>query len=131
MPAPEPKKILVVDDDGDIQKFCRMVLEAKGYAVVSALTAKDGQRLAETERPDLVLLDIMMEAPDAGFHVAAWLAEKLPGVPVLMLSSIADAASQVFDTSQLPVAELISKPIEPKDLAGKIEKLLARVQPSH
>jgi DNA-binding response OmpR family regulator len=129
MPAPEPTKILVVDDDGDIQQFCRMVLEARGYTVVSALTARDGERLAEAERPDLVLLDIMMEAPDAGFHLATWLAEKLPRVPVLMLSSIADAASQVFDTSTLPVAELISKPIEPKDLTAKIEKLLARVRP--
>ena len=126
MPAPEPKKILVVDDDADLQKYCRTILEAAGYAVVSAESAQDGQRLAESEHPDLVLLDIMMEAPDAGFHMAEWLAKKFPGLPVLMLSSIAEAAEQVFDTSTLPVAELLGKPIEPKELTGKIAKLLAR-----
>lgn len=131
MPAPEPKKILVVDDDADVQEFCRMVLEKAGYRVVSAASAKEGERLAGSEHPDLVVLDIMMEAPDAGFHLAGWLAEHAPGVPVLMLSSIAEAANQVFDVSTLPVAELLGKPIEPKALTGKIERLLARRGASH
>ena len=131
MPAPEPKKILVVDDDGDLQKYCRTILEKAGYAVLSAESAEDGQRLAQSEHPDLIVLDIMMEAPDAGFHMAEWVAQKLPGLPVLMLSSIAEAAEQVFDTSTLPVAELLGKPIEPKELTGKIAKLLARRGPSH
>ncbi|MBN2360824.1 MAG: response regulator transcription factor [Deltaproteobacteria bacterium] len=131
MSAPESKKILVVDDDPDIQKFCRTILEKEGYAVVPALSAAEGQRLAQSERPDLVVLDIMMEASDSGFHLAGWLSEQSPGLPVLMLSSIADAAGQVFDTSTLPVAELIPKPIEPKELIAKIEKLLARRAPSN
>jgi len=126
-----PAKILVVDDDADLQKYCRMILEAAGYAVVSAESAQEGERLVESERPDLIVLDIMMEAPDSGFHMAESLAKKHPGLPVLMLSSIAEAAEQVFDTSTLPVAELIGKPIEPKELTGKIEKLLKRRATSH
>jgi len=126
MPAPVRKKILVVDDDADLQSILRKILETTGYTVLSALNATEGQSLAQSEHPDLIVLDIMMEAADSGLQLAAWLAKNTPGLPVLMLSSIADAAGQVFDTSTLPVAELLSKPIEPRELTSKIEKLLAR-----
>ncbi len=123
-----PKKILVVDDDPDIQEFCRTILEAAGYRVASATSAAAGRQHVAAERPDLVVLDVMMEAADAGFEMALELGREHPGLPVIMLSSIADAAEQVFDTSTLPVAALVSKPITPAELLRQVEKLLAASQ---
>jgi len=120
-----PKKILVVDDDPDIQEFCRTILETAGYRVALAASAREGEQQMETEPPDLVILDVMMEAADAGFEMALRLGREKPGLPIIMLSSIADAADQVFDTSALPVSALVNKPITPKELLRQVEKLLA------
>ncbi|HOC44215.1 MAG TPA: response regulator [Thermoanaerobaculales bacterium] len=120
-----PKKILVVDDDPDIQEFCRTILEAAGYLVVSAASAREGHQQVTTGKPDLVVLDVIMEEADSGFKVAQDLAKSNPGLPILMLSSIASAAEQVFDTSTLPVAALVSKPITPRELLQQVERLLA------
>lgn len=118
------EKILVVDDDPDIQDFCRIVLEAAGYRVVAATSAAEGKLQVSAENPDLILLDIIMEAADSGFEMAGWLARLHPGMPVIMLSSIADAADQVFDTSTLPVSVLLTKPITPKELLRRVEAAL-------
>jgi len=117
-------RILVIDDDVDLQESCRLVLEAQGYAVATASSGAEGRRLMEAEQADLVILDVMMEEADTGFQIARWFAEKYPGVPVLMLSSIADAADDVFDTSTLKVADLVNKPLEPQRLIDKVGSLL-------
>jgi CheY-like chemotaxis protein len=122
---PERKKILVIDDDPTICMVCRTVLESGGYQVFTAATASEGLSLADSERPDLVILDIMMEEVDSGFQAARTLQARQPGLPILMLSSIAGASSQVFDTSSLPVKQLLDKPIEPALLLRKVSHLLA------
>ena len=120
----ERKKILVVDDDPTICLVCRTVLEAGGYQVFTASTATEGLNLAASEQPDLVVLDIMMEEVDSGFQAAKQLQERQPGLPILMLSSIAGASAQVFDTSSLPVKQLLDKPIQPEVLLRKVRTLL-------
>jgi DNA-binding response OmpR family regulator len=120
----ERKKILVVDDDPTICLVCRTVLEASGYQVFTASTGAEGLATARSESPDLVILDIMMEQVDSGFQAARALHELNPALPILMLSSIANASSKVFDTSSLPVKLLLDKPIEPKALVAKVELLL-------
>ncbi len=75
----ESAKILVVDDDPTITFFCRTVLQSRGYQVTTASSAREGLQLAQAERPDLVVLDIMMEEVDSGFHAAEKLAEIAPG----------------------------------------------------
>ncbi len=119
------KKILVVDDDPTICLFCRTVLEAGGYQVFTATTGSEGLALASSEEPDLVVLDIMMEEVDSGFQVAQQLREQRSDLPILMLSSIAGASAQVFDTTALPVQQLVDKPIQPASLLAKVERLLA------
>jgi DNA-binding response OmpR family regulator len=123
---PETKKVLVVDDDPDIQLSCRIVLEQAGYTVVSAMNSVDGRRMVDGERPDIVLLDVMMEAADSGLLMARWMAAHHQETPVMVLSSIADAAGQVFDTSTLPVADLVNKPVRGDDLLAGIKRLLDR-----
>ncbi len=121
----EPK-ILVIDDDADLQEYCRVVLEANGYAVTAASSGAEGRQQMSAAPADLVILDVMMEEADAGFQTARWFAAHYPGVPVLMLSNIADAADRVFDTSTLGVADLVNKPIEPQVLLAKVGRLLQR-----
>ena len=120
-----PATILVIDDDPDIHEICRLVLESQGYNVAIAASGADGRTVMAAQPADLVILDVMMEEADAGFVTARWLNEKYPDVPVLMLSSIADAADSLFDTSTLKVADLINKPIAPNDLLATVAKLLA------
>jgi DNA-binding response OmpR family regulator len=122
----EQTKILVIDDDPDIHDFCRLVLESAGYAVAAALSGTAGRIAMTTAKPDLVILDVMMEQADAGFETARWFAAEYPAVPVLMLSSIADAADSLFDTSTLALADLINKPIAPQELLATVQRLLAR-----
>ncbi|MGV8042347.1 MAG: response regulator transcription factor [Thermoanaerobaculaceae bacterium] len=122
----EKTKILVIDDDPDIHAFCTLVLEGAGYAVTTAASAAEGRAALAAVRPDLVILDVMMEQADAGFEAAQWFASEHPGLPVLMLSSIADAADSLFDTSSLGVADLVNKPIAPEELLAKVKRLLAR-----
>jgi len=93
--------------------------------VAFASSGADGRTVMTAQPADLVILDVMMEEADAGFVTARWLNEKYPDVPVLMLSSIADAADSLFDTSALRVADLVNKPIAPADLLATVAKLLA------
>lgn len=118
------KRILVIDDDRDVRAFCVTVLTGSGYRVETAPSAREGLALARTWQPDLVILDIMMEAVDSGFRVARDLAEERPRMPILMLSSIADAAADLFDATTLPVALLVDKPIGPDFLVDTVRRLL-------
>ena len=120
------KKILVVDDDPDVREFCKTVLEANGYTVSCVSEAKAAQAAAQKERPDLAILDVMMEEIDSGFKLAETLSRANPKLALLLFTSLADVSAQTFDTTTLPVSELIQKPVKPKELVDKVAKLLAK-----
>jgi DNA-binding response OmpR family regulator len=121
-----PNTILVIDDDPDIRDLCCLALEPAGYRVVCAATGADGMKLAEEDRPDLVILDIMMEEPDTGLHLAHWLNGSLPEVPVMLMSSIIEVGATVFDINAVPAALRVNKPVPPGELVEWVRKLLAR-----
>jgi DNA-binding NtrC family response regulator len=118
------KDILVIDDDPDIAEYCRTVLEGHGYRVRGAISAEEGTAALRAGRPDLVILDVMMESPDSGFLLANTIAQDFAGLPVILFSSIANASMQLFDTSALPVAAIIEKPVEPADLLATVQRIL-------
>ncbi|HNR29744.1 MAG TPA: response regulator [Candidatus Hydrogenedentes bacterium] len=118
------KDILVIDDDPDIAEYCGTVLGSHGYQVRSAISAKEGEDALRAQRPDLVILDIMMESPESGLQLADVIARDFRGLPVILFSSIANASMQVFDTSKLPVSVIIEKPIEPQELLATVRKIL-------
>ena len=120
------KKILIVDDDQDICDTCKLILAKESADVVYALTAKEGLALARSQHPDLVILDVMMEEADSGFTLANELFKEFKGLPIVMISAIAKASTQVFDTTQLPVSELIEKPIHREELIRVVDRLLNR-----
>lgn len=127
---PEGKLIYVMDDDPDVGQFCETVLASKGHQVMTFLSVQAGLAAIREHQPDLLILDVMLEEADSGFKAASELATTSPGLPILMLSSIADAAGQIFDTSTLPVAELAEKPLSPEMLVKLAERLLARKKPA-
>ena len=83
-------KILVVDDDADLVEATSNLLRAKNYTVVSALNGEEGYAKAKEEKPDLMLLDVMMTHDSEGFEIARRLKEDpaTKSIPVIIISGI-------------------------------------------
>jgi DNA-binding response OmpR family regulator len=120
-------KILIVDDDPDMVDAGRIVLEAKGYEVVSAGNVSQGMSALEDAKPDLMILDVMMEEPDDGIRMARQVRRKGFELPILMLTSVNVAMGLHIDKDEemVPVDEFQEKPVDPDTLIEKVERLLA------
>ena len=129
------KKVLVVDDDPDILDVINMVLEAQGYEVVFARDGVECLDKLVAEKPDLLILDLLMPKKD-GFAVYKELQSpkwaECRDMPILILSSVREEASRrryELETGQeLKADEYIEKPILPGILLDCVEKLLKRKQ---
>jgi CheY-like chemotaxis protein len=120
-------KILIVDDDPDMVEAGRFVLEAKGYEVVSAGNVAQGMSALEETKPDLMILDVMMEEPDDGIRMARQIRRKGFHLPILMLTSVNVAMGLHIDKDDevVPVDEFQEKPVDPQTLIRKVEQLLS------
>jgi len=118
-------KILLIDDDPDFVEVTRKVLEkGASYQVVVAVNGKDGLEKAKKEKPDLILLDILMPVTDGfGFAEQFSKEQSLRNIPVLALTSFSTSLGEPF---AFEVAEFIRKPVGPRDLIERIEKHLKR-----
>jgi len=115
----ESKTVLIVDDDQDQRDSISLLLTSKGYDVITAADSSDAMLKISNRKPDVVLLDVIMEEVDAGIV----LSEQLNGlVPVILISSIADSATQVFDLHKLPVSDILQKPLNHHNLFNAIKK---------
>jgi CheY-like chemotaxis protein len=121
-----PVRILIVDDDPDVVVAGRIVLERAGHSVESASNSVDGLRAVEDWRPDLLILDVMMEEPDDGLRLARELRRKGHSLPILMLTSVNQAMGLRIDKDDeiVPVDEFQEKPADPAVLVQKVEQLL-------
>lgn len=117
----EPKKILIIDDDIDFREQAKIVLGTENYQVLEAEDGAKGLELIKTENPDFILLDVMMEEVDTGVKIADEIA-KLSTAPVVILSSFANAAKQIFDTSVVPVREYLQKPLKAEQLLAMVKR---------
>jgi len=124
--------ILLVDDDPDFVDATKLILEKSKYKVITASNAEEGWKKAQAENPDLILLDVMMESPDAGFQLAYKIRndKKLKNKPILLLTAIGKVTGFKFDKKKdedfLPVEEYIEKPVKPEILLEKISKALSK-----
>jgi CheY-like chemotaxis protein len=124
-------RILLVDDDADFVESTKTVLESKPYEVIVATNGDEGLRKAREQKPDLILLDIIMPVED-GFMAAEQLKKdpKLAKIPVLMLTSYsAKGAGTSIPRSrgyELEAEDYIDKPVSPKDLLAIVEKYLKK-----
>lgn len=119
-------KILIVDDDPDIVEAGRLVLEKEGHEVGSAGNYKDGLAKVDEFKPDLLILDVMMEEPDDGLRMARQLRRTGHTLPILMLTSVNAALGLSIDKDDEmnPVNEFQPKPVDPVTLVGKVNALL-------
>jgi CheY-like chemotaxis protein len=128
-------KILIIDDDPDMVLAARMCLEGAGYVVAEAGNPTDGLERVKSEKPDLIVLDVMMDTATAGFQLALELrragqeghAGSNPDIPILMLTAIHTTTPLRFspDEDYLPVDAFMEKPIDPDKFLAAIKKLLA------
>jgi len=121
-------KILIIDDDPDINQACKLVLEKHGHEVESALSRDSGMKAIADFQPELLVLDVMMDQPDDGIVMARDLRKEGFTAPILMLTGIAKITGLKFDKddSLVPVDDFQEKPINPGTLVAKIDELLAK-----
>jgi DNA-binding response OmpR family regulator len=127
-------KVLVVDDDPDILEAISLILKANGYDVVTANDGIDGLNKLKEERPDMMILDLLMPKLD-GFGVCKELKDprwaKYGHIPIIILSSVREDASKrryELETGlQLDVDDYVEKPIEHTILLERIGKILKKV----
>ena len=121
-------KILVVDDDPDFVEATRLVLEPNGYEVISAADGREGLAKVQEEKPDLVILDIMMASVLDGLSMSRRMQEnpELRRIPILMVTSIANTDYAVlFPTDEyIHIDGFMSKPISPDKLLSAVKGLL-------
>jgi len=123
-----PKKILVVDDDPHIVSLIKNRFEANSYEVI---TANDGEECIEkilSDKPDLVILDIMMPKVD-GYNVLVGIKEikaitgELPDIPIIVLTAVADPrVREMVEKEQ--IVDYMIKPFDSADLLSKVKKAL-------
>jgi len=117
--------IAVIDDDPDILEASTLVLNSKGYEVVTATNPKDGYDLITGKKPDLIILDVMMDEPDDGFFLAQKLRRENIRTPIIMYTSISKTIGMDYGSGELvPVDDFVEKPISPELLIQKVETLL-------
>jgi DNA-binding response OmpR family regulator len=128
-----PHKILVVDDDPDILEAISMILESQGYKVVTARDGVEGLANLKAEKPDLMILDLLMPKMD-GFAVCKELQDprwaKYKGIPILILTSVREEASRrryELETGlELDVDDYVEKPVSPDTLLERVGRLIKK-----
>jgi two-component system, OmpR family, response regulator len=124
------KTILLVDDDSDYLFQTRMNIEQFGFHVVTADSQKEAEALIEKIKPDLAILDLMMEKDDSGFVLAFKLKNKYPDVPVIIATAVASETGMSFglvseeDRKWIRADLYLEKGVRADQLHREIVKLL-------
>jgi len=124
-------RILVVDDDPDLVESVSMILEKKKHTVIAAYGGVEGIDKAKKEKPDAIILDVMM--PDKnGYEVCRELKAdpQCQDIPILLLTAVASKISTTTYTHrqgmETEADDYVDKPVEPAELVRLVERLLAR-----
>ncbi len=124
------KTVLLVDDDADFVEMNRALLTENGYTVRVAFNVKHCREEVERKRPDLIILDMVMESPNDGFDVSRELrnSEITRTIPLVMITSVNDSIPFRLepDHTWLPVDALLEKPVDPQLLLAVVNKALSR-----
>ncbi len=122
----EKKKVLLVDDDPDFVEAVKVIVENGGYDVRVAYDGQEGLEAVAEERPDIIVLDVMMPVMN-GHEACAKLKgdEKTADIPIILLTAVADRVTTSTythrDMLESEADDYIPKPVEPKDLLELIE----------
>ncbi len=118
--------ILIVEDDRDIVQMLEFNLQSEGYDTISALNGEDGLKLAKREKPDLIILDIMLPRLD-GFEVCRLLkaADSTAETPIIILSAKSQETDKVLGL-ELGADDYVTKPFSPRELIARTRAILRR-----
>jgi DNA-binding response OmpR family regulator len=121
-------RVLVIDDEAPIRLLCRVNLEAEGMQVYEAGDGQSGLAKAREERPDVILLDVMMPEMD-GWQVAEELLAdtRTEGIPIIFLTARAEVRDRARGLD-LGGVDYVTKPFNPVELAPLVEELVQRVE---
>ncbi|HSM23826.1 MAG TPA: response regulator [Anaerolineaceae bacterium] len=120
-----PKKIVYIEDDIEMTYLIKMILERKGYEIITTNNGLEGFELVEKEKPDLVLLDLMMPEID-GWEIFQQLRSNsnTEKIPVIVISAKAQPIDKVLGLQVAKVNNYVGKPFKPQELIDSIENIL-------
>ena len=119
-----PKKILIVDDEPQIVEICRDYLSAAGYETIMASNGAQGLSLTRRDKPDLIVLDLMMPEMD-GLEVTREI-RRVSDVPIIMLTARVEETDKLIGL-EIGADDYITKPFSPRELVARIRVVLRRV----
>jgi two-component system sensor histidine kinase/response regulator len=129
----ENAKILIVDDDQDIRESLQVILENQKYTVFTASDKSEGMEQVKDKKPDLIILDVIMDTWEDGFEMARILKKEpdFQNIPILMFTGVKgktgiDFKATAGDPEWCPVDSFLDKPVEPDVLIKEVEKLLSK-----
>jgi CheY-like chemotaxis protein len=127
-------KILIIDDDPDFRDAVTPILESALYDVVNASNPEEGKKKIFSEKPDLILLDIMMDSLFDGFSLCHAIKtskeyKEFNDIPIIFVSAVKEVTGSRFqfkgeEQGMVGPDDYIDKPVKPDDLLSRIEKLL-------
>ena len=127
----EKQRILVIEDEAEMIDLTRIVLEREGYEVLGAVGGARGLEMIRQEKPDLILLDLMM--PDIGgweVYRQVKADQELAQIPVIVVTAKAQSIDKVLGLQVAKVDDYITKPFGPKELLESIDRVLNSESPS-
>lgn len=123
------KHVLIVDDDVDFVKLYSLFLRNKGLEVSASYSAAEALEALSKMKPDIVVLDVMMEHFDSGFNVSKTIKERHPDLPVILMTAIGEETGLDFkprtaeDKNVMHADAFLDKSASPDDLLAKISEL--------
>jgi CheY-like chemotaxis protein len=129
--ATDKTTVLLVDDDEDFVYQQRVQLEQAGFEVISAQSRVEAEEILEKRRPDVAVVDVMLEQPDAGFVLCHHMRNKDATIPIVLVTAINSQTGMDInlvtdeDRSWIKADAMLSKPIRFEQLLGEIDHLLA------
>ena len=123
------KRILCIEDEAEMIELMRLVLEREGFEVTGAMGGEQGLKAMRQEKPDLILLDLMMPGIDGWEVYRQMRADKeLTEIPVIIVTAKAQSIDKVLGLHIAKVDDYITKPFGPQELLESVEKVLARLE---
>jgi CheY-like chemotaxis protein len=128
-------KVLLIDDDADFRAAVKSLLEAYGYTVLEAVSGQEGLRMVVENKPDVILLDVIMETTVEGYGVTHSLKygdqyAEYRNIPILMVSSLEESPEERFwmsaEAEMIRPDGYLSKPLDVPRLLGMLEKAVAK-----
>ena len=131
MPEPTPKKIvLLIDDDPDFLLQNKIQLQGAGFEVLTAETQAEAEKVLSGRRPDLAVVDLMIEYQDSGFVLCHHIKKIDPHIPVILVTAVTSETGLEFDSttdeerSWIKADRVLAKPIRFEQLYAEIQRLL-------